>query len=55
MSWQLDGKVESRWEKGKHIYVLVRMMQEGGLIENTGEKGRISRARSLYRQEGRQR
>ena len=28
MRWQLDGEVESRWEKGQNIYVLMRRMQE---------------------------
>ena len=28
MRWQLDGEVESRWEKGQNIYVMMRRMQE---------------------------
>lgn len=28
MRWQLNGEVESRWEKGQNIYVLMRRMQE---------------------------
>lgn len=50
--WQLEGKVESWWEKSQPIYVPVRMMQDGRLIENTGERGRVSGVRSLNRQEG---
>lgn len=37
MRWQLEGKVESRWEKSQPIYVPVRMMQDRRLVENTGE------------------
>lgn len=50
MRWQLDGEGESRWEKGQHIYVLMRMMQEREL--RTQERGKISEVRSLKRQRG---
>ena len=59
MRWQLDGEVESRWEKGQNIYVLIRRMQERARErererEEIQEGAGISRVRSLHRQEGTQ-